>query len=80
MHDMMIGFDINLLKSRRYITMDTIRKLRESEDKMFEKALNILSNYPITKLFLSAFITLLLSNLAFTNGEYIGKFIYSILH
>lgn len=77
---MMIGFDINLLKSRRYITMDTIRILRESEDKMFEKVLNILSNYPITKLFLSAFITLLLSNLAFTNGEYIGKFIYSILH
>ena len=60
--------------------MDTIRILRESEDKMFEKVLNILSNYPITKLFLSAFITLLLSNLAFTNGEYIGKFIYSILH
>ena len=35
---------------------------------------------PITKLFLGAFITLLLSNLAFTNGEYIGRFIYSILY
>jgi hypothetical protein len=47
---------------------------------MFEKALTILSNYPIAKLFLGALITLLLSNLAFTNGEYIGRFIYSILH
>lgn len=47
---------------------------------MFEKALTILSNYPIAKLFLGAFITLLLSNLAFTNGEYIGRFIYSILY
>ncbi len=47
---------------------------------MFEKVSAIISNYPIAKLFLSAFITLLLSNLAFTNGEYIGRFIYSILH
>ena len=60
--------------------MDTIRKVKESEDKMFEKALTILSNYPIAKLFLGAFITLILSNLAFTNGEYIGRFIYSMLH
>ena len=60
--------------------MDTIRKVRKSEDKMFEKALIILSNYPITKLFVGAFITLLLSNLAFINGEYIGRFISAILH
>lgn len=26
MHDMMIGFDINLLKSRRYITMENVMK------------------------------------------------------
>lgn len=47
---------------------------------MFEKVLTFLSNYPIAKLFVGAFITLLLSNLAFINGEYIGRFIYAFLH
>lgn len=55
-------------------------ELQKREDKMFEKALTILSDYPIVKLFFGVFITLLLSNLAFTIGEYIGGFIYSILH
>ena len=53
--------------------------MQKREDKMFEKALTILSDYPIVKLFFGVFITLLLSNLAFTIGEYIGRFIYSIL-
>ena len=37
-------------------------ELQKRGDKMFEKALTILSVYPMVKLFLGVFITWLLSN------------------
>lgn len=46
---------------------------------MIENAMKILSNRPIIKLLTGGFILLFLSYLAFINGEYIGRFIYSLL-
>lgn len=45
-----------------------------------EKAVSICSDYPIIKLIAGIFLVLLLSNIAYSFGENIGRFVYVLSH
>lgn len=45
-----------------------------------EKLVSIISDYPAIKLIVGIFLTLLFSNIAYSLGENIGRFVYILSH